>query len=179
MSRKIKSQKQLLLFFTRHCFPLVFHNKKHLTIAWQVLWWSQSSFHLIITHMNDLFVCGQVFYFSTCIWPVNNEWICTLLWRKLQLFDVRARCRLLTKTAELCAPPLQLQKRVNFLIFLLEKKWKNTIVRSFRRNYWIYNDFGWYYLCWFIVGFHSFWKNYTTNSEYTSSKVDLFVVWIR
>ena len=149
-----------------------------MTIAWQVLWWSQSSFHLIITHMT----CLCVGKFSTSLpafgpWTMNG--ICTLLWRKLQLFDVRARCRLLTKTAELCAPPLQLQKRVNFLIFLLEKKWKNTIVRSFRRNYRIYNDFGWYYLCGFIVGFHCFWKNYTTNSEYTSSKVDLFVVWIR
>ena len=121
-------------------------------------------------------MCGQVFYFSTCIWPVNNEWICTLLWRKLQLFDVRARCRLLTKTAELCAPPLQLQKGE---FFYWKKKWKNIIVRIFRRNNRIYNDFGWYYLCGFIVGFHCFWKNYTTNSEYTSSKVDLFVVWIR
>ena len=66
---KIKSQKQLLLFFTRHCFPLVFHNKKHLTIAWQVLWWSQSSFHLIITHMT----CLCVGKFSTSL-PAFGPW---------------------------------------------------------------------------------------------------------
>ena len=149
-----------------------------MTIPWQVLWWSQSSFHLIITHMT----CLCVGKFSTSLpafgpWTMNG--ICTLLWRKLQLFDVRARCRLLTKTAELCAPPpLQLQKgELNF--YIGKKKWKNIIVRVLRRNYRIYNDFGWYYLCGFIVGFHCFWKNYTTNSEYTSSKVDLFVVWIR
>ena len=147
-----------------------------MTILWQVLWWSQSSFHLIITHMT----CLCVGKFSTSL-PAFGPW--TMNGYALY-FDENYSCLTLER-AVVCW-----QKQLNFLhrrcswrkgwiFFIGKKKWKNTIVRSFRRNYRIYNDFGWYYLCWFIVGFHSFWKNYKTNTEYTSSKVDLFVVWIR
>ena len=143
------------------------------------MWWSQSSFHLIITHMTCLWASFLLLYLH---WPVNGPYYMHFTLKILQLFVVRARCRLLTKTADrtsFCsAPPLQLQQKGE----KSKKVWKwkiVTIFRIFRRKQRLCNDFGWYYLCGFIVGFHSFWKNYATNTEYSSSKMDLFTVWIR